>query len=385
MDKNSNQTENDSAIIMDSNINDREQEMSDSEGEYHREEIIVQAEIEENTLRPEKRDRSDEEEEWNLVNRKEKKLKMQKEKIEIYLSSQERMPKQFALAKLFKMSGIVDIDRVKYINPFKVRIEVDNEFSANKIEKCQAFIDRNWNIQRAMERSSSYGVIRDVDLDLSDEDILKCISCKKPAEIISVYRLKRRDPEGIGWQPSEAVQVCFKGSFIPQYVYVEGLRIKVTPYLFPVSQCSKCWKYGHLYKKCPSSKVVCPKCGGPHENCETETFRCVNCSGKHMALAKNSCPVFLKEKKISEIMNEFNCTHRKALSVYVPPSPVNVDNSSAEIQPHPSISLRFRHRGKVGKGDFGQSVPLHPDTEAFVMLSPGRGALQDDSDSCIVL
>ncbi|XP_063891873.1 uncharacterized protein LOC135117209, partial [Helicoverpa armigera] len=207
------------------------------------------------------------------------------------------------------------------INPFKVRIEVDNEFSANKIEKCQAFIDRNWNIQRAMERSSSYGVIRDVDLDLSDEDILKCISCKKPPEIISVYRLKRRDPEGIGWQPSEAVQVCFKGSFIPQYVYVEGLRIKVTPYLFPVSQCSKCWKYGHLYKKCPSSKVVCPKCGGPHENCETETFRCVNCSGKHMALAKNSCPVFLKEKKIREIMNEFNCTYRKALSVYVPPSP----------------------------------------------------------------
>ncbi|CAG4934415.1 unnamed protein product [Parnassius apollo] len=220
---------------------------------------------------------------------------------------------------MLKACGIVDITRIKYINPFKIRVEVCSELSADKIEKCHEFKDKVWKVYRAMERTSSYGVIKDVDLDLSDEEILRNIMCDKPVEIISVYQLKRRNREGEGWQPSEAVQVCFKGSFIPQYIYVHGLRIKVTPYVFPVSQCSKCWKYGHPTKKCPSSKIVCPKCGGSHENCETQNFQCVNCGGNHMALHKASCPAFLKEKRLREIMVEFNSTYRKALTVYVPP------------------------------------------------------------------
>ncbi|CAG4964661.1 unnamed protein product [Parnassius apollo] len=42
--------------------------------------------------------------------------------------------------------------------------------------------------------------------------------------------------------------------------------------------------------------------------------------GKHMAMAK-ICPVFLKEKRIRELMAEFNCSYKKALMLYVPPSP----------------------------------------------------------------
>ncbi|CAG4992929.1 unnamed protein product [Parnassius apollo] len=262
----------------------------------------------------------DDNEGWNLVKSKEKRLKPQlKEDIEMYLSSNEKLPKQFELVKTLKACGIVDITRIKYINSFKIRVEVCSELSADKIEKFQEFKDKGWKVYRAMERTSSYGVIKDVDLDLSDEEILRNIMCDKPVEIVSVYRLKRRNKEGEGWQPSEAVQVCFKGSFIPQYIYVNGLRIKVTPYVFPVSQCSTCWKYGHPTKKCPSSNIVCPKCGGSRENCETQNFQCVNCGENHMALHKASCPAFLKEKRLREIMVEFNCTYRKALTVYVPP------------------------------------------------------------------
>lgn len=31
--------------------------------------------------------------------------------------------------------------------------------------------------------------------------------------------------------------------------------------------------------------------------------------------------MFIKEKKIRELMTEFNCTYKRALNLYVPPSP----------------------------------------------------------------
>ncbi|CAG4982966.1 unnamed protein product [Parnassius apollo] len=33
------------------------------------------------------------------------------------------------------------------------------------------------------------------------------------------------------------------------------------------------------------------------------------------------CTVFLKEKRIRDLMAEFNCSYKKALMLYVPPSP----------------------------------------------------------------
>lgn len=255
-------------------------------------------------------------EEWTEVKRKDKKLK-DTEKIEIYISSKEKLPKQFSLAKLFKDQNIKDISRVKFLSPYRVRVELISEISAEKLETCEFFIDKGWNIYRAMEKNLSYGVIRDVDLEMSEENILENVYCPEPAKLVSVLRLNRKNFKEDGWSPSEAVRLCFKGPFLPPYVYTHGLRIKVEPYVFPVSQCSRCWKYGHIHKKCPSAKVVCPKCGKNHDNCETTNMICVNCKGGHISLSK-TCPIFLKEKRLRELMSEFNCTYRKALNIYVP-------------------------------------------------------------------
>lgn len=269
-----------------------------------------------------KRVRSDTEEETDTewrVQRKGKKMKEQ-DKIELYISWNEQLPKQFALAKLFKQEDIKDIIKVKYINQFKVRVEFSNELSAIKFEQCKTFIEKGWRIHRAMEKSYSYGVIKDVDMDISEAEILKSITCPNDIQLVSALRLNRRNrikDSDERWLQSEAVRLCFKGTNIPAYIYVDELRIKVDPYIFPVTQCTRCWKFGHSVKTC-SSKIVCPKCGDNHENCVTENFKCVNCKGKHMAMTK-ICPGFLKEKRIRELMAEFNCTYRRALTMYVPP------------------------------------------------------------------
>lgn len=281
-------------------------------------------------LRPDKRGREEErvDDEFTVISY-EKKLK--KEKIQIYISHKDKLPKQFALAKLLKEHNIVEIAFIKYLTPYKIRIDFENDQHARSLLSNRQLLDKGWNIQKAMEVNSSYGIIRDVDLELSDEDIAKNISCNESTVLSSAVRLQRRDTNGT-WVPSESVRLCFKGPRLPQYVYVDGLRIIVHRFIFPVSQCSRCWKLGHTAKRCPN-KIVCPKCGGNHENCDAQRFRCVNCSGNHMALVK-SCPEYLKEKKIREIMAELNCVYSKARTLYdlrAPKPKINIYTNEASL------------------------------------------------------
>lgn len=117
------------------------------------------------------------------------------------------------------------------------------------------------------------------------------------------------------WVDSSAIRTCFKGTSLPPYLTVYGCQFKVEPYVFPVTQCSTCWKFGHMKRFCPH-KIKCPKCGGEHENCDTSKFHCLNCKGEHLAIDKK-CPMYLKEKNIRKIMSVNSWTYKKALSFYL--------------------------------------------------------------------
>lgn len=273
-----------------------------------------------------KRERTkDEEEIWTRIGRGGKKIALSadddgtivaEELLEISLTCDEKLPKQIGLARLLKQENIQDIIKVKYVNSYKAIIQFNKDESAEGLINNQNLIKKGFRCHRTMEINKSYGVIKDVELDLSDEEILNCL--KSDTEIIAVKRLKRRNSEEGQWESSEAIRLCFNSSTLPSYIYIFNTRVVVVPYLFPVTQCSKCWRFGHSLKMCPSLKPICPKCGKHHANCETMVFKCVNCSGKHMALSK-VCPIFHKERRIRELMAELNCSYRKAMTIYVPP------------------------------------------------------------------
>ncbi|KAJ2937394.1 hypothetical protein O0L34_g16580 [Tuta absoluta] len=255
------------------------------------------------------------------VLRTDKNTRKDKDTFEVYISCKEKLPKQFALAKLFKDLKIVEILKLRYLTPYKIRAEFETQESMQKMVSCEDLISKGWKFQEAFHVNYSFGLIRNVDLDLTNEEITKRIRCDDERAIVSsAMRLKRLDENS--WVPSETVRLCFKGSFLPQYVYVDNLRIKVEPFVFPVTQCSKCWQLGHTCLRCPSKSVVCPKCSKNHDNCAAQSFVCVNCKGDHMALDRRSCPMFQKEKKIRSLMSEFNCTYRVARTMYVPESPL---------------------------------------------------------------
>lgn len=281
--------------------------------------------------------------EWERIENK--KLRMGKEfKSEVIIRSpKEKLPKQFAMANLLSDLGFHEITKVKYINPYKIRVEIPDSDTLGRILDSQEFKNRGWLVHRAGDINITYGIIRNVDLELKDEEALNVISCPDQIKIISFKRLKRRGDEG-QWVPSEVARIAFNSGNLPAYVCVKRLCSQVEPYVFPVTQCSRCWKFGHAKSLCNSKKIVCPKCGNFHENCEVTNYRCVNCLKNHMALDK-SCPAFLREKRIRELMSEFNCSYRSACKLYVHPDTNNTETihfcDQEEIKPSIETYNRF--------------------------------------------
>lgn len=266
---------------------------------------------------------------WSTITRptkrkqpKEKDTIMQENTVDIIVTSNEAFPKQFTLAKLLKNNYITGILQIKYINPLKLKIIFNDENNATKFSSCKTFQDMGWRCTKSIEVAISYGVVKNIEVELSMENFLENVYCN--TKIVSAKRLNKRNYERneentVKWISSESVLIGFEGPYLPPYIFIYDIRLKIEPYVFPVTQCSRCWRFGHLMRACPSRRIICPKCTGNHANCETTKFKCVNCSKNHMALARN-CPAYIKEKRIRELMSEFNCTYQKALTLYISPS-----------------------------------------------------------------
>lgn len=319
--------------------------LSVSEGEEVEsitEEDVSRLEEEYEKERPSKRNREENESEdsWTEVKRKGKKFRQGADytqngdmsMFEVYITCKEVLPKQFNLARILKDNEIANVRQIKYINPFKIKMQFSDDMDIKKLVECEKLLEKGWTFHKAMEVMHCYGLIKNIDQGIKDEEIIKSITCPNTSTLLSAKRLDRRDrgEGGSGWCPSETVRLCFGGTALPPFVYVFDIQVKVEPYIHPVTQCSYCWRMGHSRKNCPAKKVVCPKCGDSHENCNTQLFKCVNCAGNHMALSR-ACPIYLKEKKIREIMSDFNCTYRRALTMYPPDSPVPMPDVSEYI------------------------------------------------------
>ncbi|CAH0723984.1 unnamed protein product, partial [Brenthis ino] len=143
--------------------------------------------------------------------------------IQVCITGKNMLPKAFTLAKLFREQKILDVIKVKYINPYKINVSFSNESSAEKLIACEEFIKLEWRFQKSWEVGLSFGIIRNIDTELSEEEIIKNISCD--FEIVVVKRLNRRFEKE--WIPSDTVKIGFKGSNLPGYIYILDLRVKV--------------------------------------------------------------------------------------------------------------------------------------------------------------
>lgn len=251
----------------------------------------------------------------NTARKSDNGVSLQDKYFEVSVSSMSELPKPMAFAKLLSEQHIKNALRIVRKSAFKVLVRFASNEDAQSLitnAKCQ---ELGYKCQMTFggEVSLTYGIIKGVDIELSDQEIMNILVSE--TKIASAKRLKRLSEDG-KWVNSESIRVCFESATLPSYVYAYECRFKVWKNVFPVSQCRGCWKFGHYIKYCPIKKILCPKCGGEHDNCNITEYNCLNCKGEHFVLDK-SCPLFVKEKNIKEIMSANNLSYKRALQLYL--------------------------------------------------------------------
>lgn len=164
------------------------------------------------------------------------------------------------------------------------------------------------------------GLVRNVDTSLSEEELLNKIV--SPIPISNVKRLTRITHNASGEKvtiPRQMIVVTFSSLFIPDHVFVDYVRCPVETYISPVMQCFQCLRYGHSSRLCRGKKR-CKTCGGEHEgDCTNVTF-CVHCKNSNHSSTSRSCPKYLQQKNIKNVMATKNVSFKEAEKMVSNPS-----------------------------------------------------------------
>lgn len=178
-----------------------------------------------------------------------------------------------------------------------------NQFLTNDCllrSKLTAFIPSS-KIQRI-------GVIRDIDVDIADHELVTHLKADYP--IIRTSRIMRvtKAPSGdLIKTPTQAVKIVFAGQYLPTRAFLFYTSVIVDPYIFPVIQCRKCLRFGHVADQC-KGKLTCAKCAQNHamNTCEQITLCCVNCKSDLHLATDRGCSQYKRQRQIKEIMANEN-------------------------------------------------------------------------------
>ncbi|KAL7292343.1 hypothetical protein TKK_0013946 [Trichogramma kaykai] len=170
------------------------------------------------------------------------------------------------------------------------------------------------------------GIIKGIDTEFTEEDLLEGIQVPGFIKIIGVRRLNRKEKgteasnTGHKWVATKSIVCSFEGQHLPDKVFVWGVCAKIEPYVQNVMQCYKCFKYGHTRKTCRGQQI-CFNCGEPEhqdEPCKHPTPHCANCKSipnsneaNHVSVS-NKCPKMIEQRKINNIMAYENLSFAEA-------------------------------------------------------------------------
>lgn len=161
------------------------------------------------------------------------------------------------------------------------------------------------------------------------------------SKIFKLEKMYRRkwDKEKKTWTEEDTgnIIVTMKGSkIIPKLgLWDNTYHIKVRPYVSPVKQCYKCFRFGHTKEWCKSAEK-CINCGDlkqkhVHELC-TKPPSCVNCGGDHKSTYKG-CQERERNRDLHVIMAFRNCSFKNAERIML----------GRDTDPNPNITYdRYR-------------------------------------------
>ena len=213
---------------------------------------------------------------------------------------------------------------------------------------------------------------------------LKPFITKKPYEVIvqeinkhnhfkvnSVFKLNNKSYDNV-----TTLKIIFDDPLGADYVFNNGLslfNIDVHPnnihkeHFDHVTQCYKCFLYGHSTKECNCSIQKCSVCAGDHHfsSCPTKVAKCINCKGNHNATSIR-CP---KRRKSAE-RNRVSVPNTASASNFPPLNPSNnVHNSRSTLpNPHPSQPIPNASRAAGYSSVLKTPPPVPPPPKSLSSL-----------------
>jgi hypothetical protein len=239
--------------------------------------------------------------------------------VNVYLEAVDKRRLQAILVAKQLHREQIKVDRIftKGKSQLQIRFATKNE--------AQSFINNTHLLQALkctakMSRSepeNSKGVIRGVDKEITEEEMIEEFSKATHYSIVSVKRITRQN-ENNQTEQTHSVILEFKGHVLPRSVGIYGLSLKVDVYVTKPRLCYRCQIYGHIAVQCQSRNPTCGFCAEAHDTreClkskETNTVpKCVNCQGSHNPNS-TECPV-MRHKYEARLQNTLHRTKFQAL------------------------------------------------------------------------
>lgn len=172
------------------------------------------------------------------------------------------------------------------ISRSKIIVTCPSSSSANALVNNEE-LKKLYNVYIPSSYLYKYAILKDVDLDFTDDEILNNIDARN-FNVVGVLRLNRRvanEDGGNKYTPCTTIKLMFEGQNIPAYIYLFHVRGDIEPYMQPVIQCYKCLRFGHTNTKC-QSEAKCRLCSlaissSETHTCPNPTLSCFHCHGNH--------------------------------------------------------------------------------------------------------
>uniref|UniRef100_A0A1B0DG77 CCHC-type domain-containing protein n=1 Tax=Phlebotomus papatasi TaxID=29031 RepID=A0A1B0DG77_PHLPP len=193
--------------------------------------------------------------------------------------------------------------------------------TANHVANLQDFKDNGYEAYIPIYYITSCGIIRGINKQYSEEEIKNEIDARQ-VKVYKVERIKRKDtvdgqPE---YAPTERMKIFFEGNEIPQYIYINSVRIPCEPFIRFTRQCQLCWEYTHSTRTCTKRSPKCKTCGDEGHSsivCD-QPPKCISCKGNHPADYIN-CPEKSRQENINRAIALNNMSANEAATIYPRP------------------------------------------------------------------
>lgn len=279
-----------------------------------------------------------------------------------------------------------DIQVIEKISNYQVEVVFKTKTDANNLLLDPFLHENGLEALIPTFRLERKGLIRGIDVDISNEEITKFSRSKY--QVIDAVRMNRRNPDSNSeekWIPSETVILTFEGQTLPFEICLHKVIVEVEPYITTPSVCFNCFKPGHVGKYC-KSESKCSLCGASKhsDSCAVEVPRCANCNGGHKSTDR-SCPTYVLEKEVRRAMAVYNVsmtaarrlvTHNSQAKVQV--SKENFPELKPKNQPTYSAMTRIDRAKNQPRA---QNKELQPQQQQREVTSANRKTQRHVSDT----